>query len=895
MTENQIKTLISRIQASAFMDPQNPKIYEDWFAAVRLLGELPGRRFAAYSCLPALRQGAQNLMRQSRDKGALSRMYHLIGQTHLYAAKDVFDSYCLYLEWNRPPEKKFYQPRRRVLKTLAQDLQDLADRKIMFLGVSLPPRVGKLLADETPVLTRNGWKNHGDLVVGDEVIAPNGKFVKVLVVHPKNVADYEVEFTNGEKILCHGNHEWVVCNRCSHNREEVKTTSEMVGDLRYKSHTCVNRYRYRLPIKKALIGDHKDLAVDPYTLGVWLGDGTNRRPEIASSIDDREYVVPEISKHYPISWEISDDSGRVWHYGFTGLRKSLQKYGLCFWGRKTVKHIPSEYLTASLDQRLELLAGLLDSDGNLNRHNSRYVYTTTDEQLRDDFIALVSTFGWQCSVYTRESGQVAAIKGTGASITSRKTVWMVSFTPRFSIPCRIPRKQIEPTAKERGISIKSIRKVPPVSGNCITVEGGLYCVGRTLLPTHNSTLCIFFITWLMGRYPDSASVMTGHSDKLTDGFYGEALSILTDTETYLWHDIFPGVQLADKSAKNETIDLGRKKRFPTLTCRSIGGTLTGAVEIGENGVLYSDDLVEDLEESLNPTRLDAKYNAYLNQAKDRKKNGALELMVGTRWNVLDPLGRIASQYKDDPKYRFRVIPALDENDHSNFNYDFGVGFDDAYYLDMRASIDHATWLAKYMGNPVVREGLLFPPDQLKWYNGVLPDGEPDRKVMVADIAWGGGDFVAAPIAYIYGNAVYIQDVVFNDGDKTVTKPEMCGKIRQHMPHTLRGEANNGGDEYCDSIDMMLREQGVHISIRSQKAPNKQSKLSRIIQYAPDIKQFYFIDDKHSSEEYRAFMNQVTMFTQLGTNPHDDAPDSLAMLADELTGGIAHVEAMRRPF
>lgn len=553
MTENQINTLISRIQGSAFMDPQNPKIYEDWFAAVRLLGELPGRRFAAYSCLPALRQGAQNLMRQSRDKGALSRMYHLIGQTHLYAAKDVFDSYCLYLEWNRPPEKKFYQPRRRVLKTLAQDLQDLADRKIMFLGISLPPRVGK------------------------------------------------------------------------------------------------------------------------------------------------------------------------------------------------------------------------------------------------------------------------------------------------------------------------------------------------------STLCIFFITWLMGRYPDSASVMTGHSDKLTDGFYGEALSILTDTETYLWHDIFPGVQLADKSAKNETIDLGRKKRFPTLTCRSIGGTLTGAVEIGENGVLYSDDLVEDLEESLNPTRLDAKYNAYLNQAKDRKKNGALELMVGTRWNVLDPLGRIAAQYKDDPRYRFRVIPALDENDHSNFNYDFGVGFDDAYYLDMRASIDHATWLAKYMGNPVVREGLLFPPDQLKWYNGVLPDGEPDRKVMVADIAWGGGDFVAAPIAYIYGSAVYIQDVVFNDGDKTVTKPEVCGKIRQHLPHTFRGEANNGGDEYCDSIDTMLREQGVHISIRSQKAPNKQSKLSRIIQYAPDIKQFYFIDDKHSSEEYRAFMNQVTMFTQLGTNPHDDAPDSLAMLADELTGGIAHVEAMRRPF
>ena len=221
--------------------------------------------------------------------------------------------------------------------------------------------------------------------------------------------------------------------------------------------------------------------------------------------------------------------------------------------------------------------------------------------------------------------------------------------------------------------------------------------------TGKSTLCIFFITWLMGNRPDVASVMSGHSDKLTNGFYGEVLSIITDPVTYNWGKIFPDVQLVDKSAKDESVDLNRKKRFPTLTCRSIGGTLTGAVEIGEGGVLYSDDLIEDLEESLNVERLNNKYDAYLNQLKDRKKQGALELMVGTRWNVLDPLGRIQNQYADNPKYRFRVIPAVDENGHSNFNYDYGVGFDDSYYADMKASIDDATWWAKYMGKPYVRE------------------------------------------------------------------------------------------------------------------------------------------------------------------------------------------------
>ena len=410
-----------------------------------------------------------------------------------------------------------------------------------------------------------------------------------------------------------------------------------------------------------------------------------------------------------------------------------------------------------------------------------------------------------------------------------------------------------------------------------------------------STLCIFFITWLMGNRPDVASVMSGHSDKLTNGFYGEVLSIITDPVTYNWGKIFPDVQLVDKSAKDESVDLNRKKRFPTLTCRSIGGTLTGAVEIGEGGVLYSDDLIEDLEESLNVERLNNKYDAYLNQLKDRKKQGALELMVGTRWNVLDPLGRIQNQYAENPKYRFRVIPAVDENGHSNFNYDYGVGFDDAYYADMKASIDDATWWAKYMGKPYVREGLLFSADELRYFNGVLPDGEPDRKLMVMDIAWGGGDFTACPIAYVYGDAVFIPDLVFNNGDKTVTRPEVVGKIIQHKINVVRGEANNGGDEYCDVVDSQLRQQGYHCSVRSQRAPSGQSKLSRIIQYAPDIKRFYFLDEKHQSKEYKAFMEQVTMFTQLGKVPHDDAPDSLAQLADELYNGISKIEPVKRPF
>lgn len=426
-------------------------------------------------------------------------------------------------------------------------------------------------------------------------------------------------------------------------------------------------------------------------------------------------------------------------------------------------------------------------------------------------------------------------------------------------------------------------------------EGKIDFLGVSLPPrVGKSTLCIFFMTWVMGNRPAVASVMSGHSDKLTDGFYRELLSIITDNEQYLWHDVFSGVAIADNSAKNETIDLDKKKRFPTMTCRSISGTLTGAVEIGSGGILYVDDIIEDLEESLNPLRLQSKYDAYLNQLKDRKKLGALELMVGTRWNVLDPLGRIQAQYEGNERYRFRVIPALNDEGESNFNYQYGLGFDTAYYRDMKDSIDDATWNAKYMGKPYVREGLLFPEDELLTYNGVLPDGDP-TKIAVCDVAWGGGDSLSMPIAYVYGSDVYIHDVVFNNGNKEITYPVVIGRLKQHLTHKARFEANNGGHEYADNVDKELRKDGIHINIFSKRAPNNQSKLARIIQFSPDIKKWYFLGDKYRGKEYRAFMREVTTFVQTGKNLHDDAADSLAMLADELYHGSNKVEVFARPF
>jgi predicted phage terminase large subunit-like protein len=148
---------------------------------------------------------------------------------------------------------------------------------------------------------------------------------------------------------------------------------------------------------------------------------------------------------------------------------------------------------------------------------------------------------------------------------------------------------------------------------------------------------------------------------------------------------------------------------------------------------------------------------------------------------------------------------------------------------------------------------------------------------------------------VYGQDMYIHDVVFNNGDKTVTRPIVIGKLKANKPHMMRWEDENGGGEYGVIVDEALRQDGVKINMSYKKAPRTQSKMSRIIQFAPDIKRLYFRAEKCRDSEYEKFMRELTLFTVSGKNIHDDAPDSLAMLVDFLSTGVKTVTVGRRPF
>jgi hypothetical protein len=289
-------------------------------------------------------------------------------------------------------------------------------------------------------------------------------------------------------------------------------------------------------------------------------------------------------------------------------------------------------------------------------------------------------------------------------------------------------------------------------------------------------------------------------------------------------------------------------------------------------------------------------------------------MVGTRWNVIDPLGKIEKENAHNPRFRFRKIPALNEKDESNFQYEI-KGFSTKYYRDMKERLDKNEWEAKFQQRPFIREGLLFPDDELRFFYGILPESGFIRVVTACDVAWGGGDSLSMPIGFEYENGdVYIVDWVFNRGVKEVTIPIVEGKIIGNKIQQINFEANNGGEMYAKHVGDDLIRHGYKCSITSTKAPTTMAKLAKIIQYSGDIKRRFIFLAPNSlikrqaendpsnikrymrSKEYDEAIEELTIFVQIGKNEHDDSPDSLSQLERFLEGGFtAEVKIVKRPF
>ena len=441
-------------------------------------------------------------------------------------------------------------------------------------------------------------------------------------------------------------------------------------------------------------------------------------------------------------------------------------------------------------------------------------------------------------------------------------------------------------------------------------------VTNDFIVTHNSQIITLGTSWHCGRDTEKSNLYVTYKEGLGGAFLDGVMEIWTDP-TYCHNDVFHH-KVARTDAKNHKVDLDRKKKYATLSGKGLESGLNG--EYDAYGWLILDDILEGIQDVLNPDILRRKQIVFDNNVMMRKKEQCKLILNGTIWSLhdlyMDRLNFLQSN-PEAQKIRYDIlkIPALDPvTDESNFDYDYGVGFTTQYYRTVRAKFeendDMAGWLAQCQQEPIERDGALFKSEHMNFYNGVLPNEEPLKVVSACDVALGGLDYLSMPIAYVYEDgSVYIHDVVFDNSEKKYTMPKVVAAIINNKVTNAFFEANAGGEGYKDEVDAELKKKGYKTSLVSKyaqqmilsngghAAKNHQRKEQRIWDNAEEIRSFYFRDISCQNQEYRKFMTNLYSFTMTGKNKNDDSPDSLASLAVFLRkgSGVKTAQVINSPF
>lgn len=410
-----------------------------------------------------------------------------------------------------------------------------------------------------------------------------------------------------------------------------------------------------------------------------------------------------------------------------------------------------------------------------------------------------------------------------------------------------------------------------------------------------TTLAIFYLTWLTGRVPDKPMLTGSHSNSFVRGVYDECLRIFEPGGDYLWHDVFPLVNVVNTNAKDCRIDLGKRKRFETLEFTSIGTGNAGLYRAAT--LLYCDDLVSGIEVALSKERLDKLWDIYTTDLRQRKIGDVCkELHIATRWSVHDVIGRLENQYGDSDRAKFIVVPAMNEDDESNFDYAYGVGFNTNFYKEQRDIMDDVSWKALYMNQPIEREGLLYHEDEMRRYFE-LPPSVPDAIIGICDTKDKGKDYAFLPAAWVYGDDYYINDCVCDNGLPNIVDARLVEILVRDKVNSCRFESNSAGGRVAEKVQLEVKAKGgiTHITTKFTSI-NKETK---IIVNSSWVKEHCLFKDEsmyQKNSDYGRMMDMLFSYTVAGKNKHDDVPDGMAMLAEyaqSLNG--SKVEIFKRPW
>jgi replicative DNA helicase len=355
-----------------------------------------------------------------------------------------------------------------------------------MIVIAARPALGKALALDTPLPTPTGWTTMGDVAVGDQLIGADGRPVNVVAATEimRSRPCYEVEFNDGSVIVADAEHQWRTTTRASRRQQAehhaswswsenaattampqgIVTTAQIAAALRDPAD---GRLNHAVAVARPADLPDKDLPFPPYALGVWLGDETSAAAQFTTA--DPEIIAGIESEGLQV---VPSPSAR--------MRAVLQSIGVL-----DDKHIPADYLRASETQRRALLAGLLDTDGYVDK-NGTVQSTVTSSRLATDTLELILSLGYRATMMTKPV--------TGGPAES-PACYMITFTPAdkvFRLTRKLARQSTRayPTTQCRFVT--DVRPAPSVPVRCVQVDNAdqMYLAGCSWIPTHNSTLAL---------------------------------------------------------------------------------------------------------------------------------------------------------------------------------------------------------------------------------------------------------------------------------------------------------------------------------------------------------------------------------------------------------------------
>lgn len=580
----------------------------------------------------------------------------------------------------------------------------------------MPPRHGKSIAHDQPILTPDGWRKHGELQIGDQVFGPDGKPTQVVGLSADVDEVVPVTFSNGEVIRCHLNHEWTVYDRSRSAWRTLETRDIAARTLRNGPEGRSGRWTLQLPDTPCVDFPRRELLLDPYVLGAWLGDGHHRQPVIAHSPADTEVIDAIAQRGHEPSRRYVQKSTGVAYAGFVKLTPILKTLGV--FGNK---HVPEEYLRSSYEQRLQLLAGLVDTDGHVEQETGRVRFSTCCPRLRDGVYDLATTLGFRPYIVEVQPSL------SSSGIQGKQVVFQVGFQPTVRLPTRIPRKHIRKIAARRRIGIVSVGQIEKSGARSICVDraDGLYLVGEQCVVTHNTELATKrAAAKYSGNHPDHNIAVASYSDTMAEDMGADTRAIMA---TPAYKQVFPSHKLRRGGTAKANIQTDKGGR---LVFVGRGGALTGR---GAHLMLI-DDLFKDHEEARSQTVRDQAWNWFTKVAMTRRMGRKLVVITMTRWHSDDIIGRLTDPENphfnaiEAKKWKIIRLPAIAEEDdplgrkEGEPLWPDGPDKFDLDFLQSQQRLDPLGFASLYQQRPTVADGILFQRETIQYYKpGELPE------------------------------------------------------------------------------------------------------------------------------------------------------------------------------